>query len=896
MHHHLWPLLEPASIALVGASERAGSLGATVFDRLIDGGYRGAIYPVNPGHRRVRGRECWPDLAAIGAPVELAIVAAPPRAVVAVLEAASRARVQTAVVMTMPAPGDGRAERKWAGEVAAAARRAGVRMLGPGAIGIMRPTIGLNATFCVPDARPGRLALVVQSGAVATAMLDFAAPLGVGFSSVISLGLGGDVGFGDLLDCLLQDPDTDGIVLYIERLDEARKFLSALRAAARTKPVVILKAGRSLEAPGAVMPDAVFGAAMTRSGTVRVTTYTQLFAAARVLALGRIPKGDRVAIIANGRGPALLAADRAYDCGVLVPAFAAATVDRLRQVLADTAAGNNPVDVRGDATPQALADAARIALDDPGVDALIALHVPRPSSLAVDAALALAPVAKAQHKPVLAAWLGALERDDVHAALAAGGVPNFFTPENVVEALSYLIAYRRNQAWLLEVPPPQPEPEPPDLGALETLRNALAGDARRALTFGEKLAVLAAFGIGAPVVRAASLEEAARAAKAMRFPLALSADVTGSPQTRIARGPRSLARAWRALLGDARTDNDERAAGDTWDGRIVLREAPRANDPAAVSIGVVLDPTFGPVITLSHEPGKGRAPGRVPAMMLPPLNARLAGDLIAEASGLQRFARDPRDAAVAEAAGAAWLDGAQYEALTALLIRVSALVCALPWVEAFTLDPVLLDRGRAFVANADLHVDPRRRLQRGYPHMAIHPYPVELIAELSLRDGTHLTLRPIRPEDAELEQSFVAGLSEQTRYFRFFYRMGELVPAMLARFTQVDYDRELALVAVTVAAEGRDPAFAAVARYLANPDLGNAEFAVVVGDAWQRRGIATLLMRKLIECAKRRGFARMSGVILRQNEPMLALMRALGFAIEDDAEDPSQVVAVLPLA
>jgi acetyltransferase len=896
MHHYLWPLLEPASIAFVGASERAGSLGAVVFDHLIDGGYGGAIYPVNPRHRAVRGRECWPDVQAIGKPIELAIVATPPHAVAEVLGAASRARVRTVVVMTMPPPGDARAEQRWVREVAAAARRGGVRMVGPGAIGIVRPAIGLNATFCAPDAKPGRLALVVQSGAVATAMLDFAEPLGIGFSSVISLGLGGDVGFGDLLDCLLQDPGTDGIVLYVERLDEARTFLSALRAAARTKPVVVLKAGRSLEAPGAVTPDAVFSAAMTRSGTVRVTTYTQLFAAVRVLALGRIPQGDRVAIVANGRGPALLAADRAYDCGVLVPAFAAATSERLRRALADAAAGNNPVDVRGDATPAALADATRIALEDPGIDAVVALHVPRPSSLAVDAARALASVAQAQRKPVLAAWLGALDRDDVHAALGAGGVPNFFTPENAVEALSWLIAYRRNQAWLLEVPPPQPEPEAPDLAALEALRAALVRDARSALTQGEALVVLAAFGIGAPVARAASFEEAEAAARTMRFPLTLAADVAGRAHARVARGPRSLARAWHALLGDVRGAGDARAGGDAWDGRVTLRETPRGKDPAAVSVGVVPDATFGPVITLSRERGKERSPGQPPAMMLPPLNARLARDLVAEAGGRFASVRDGPEPVAAGGAGAAWLDAAEREALTALLIRISALVCALPWVETLVLDPVLLDRGRAFVAGIKVRVDPRHRLQRGYPHMAIHPYPVELISELSLRDGTRLMLRPIRPEDAELEKDFVAGLSEQARYFRFFYRMGELAPAMLARFTQVDYDRELALVAITGAEEGGKPAFVAVARYLANPDLSNAEFAIVVGDAWQRRGIATLLMRKLVECAKRRGFARMSGVILRENDSMLALMRALGFAIEDDPEDPSQVVAAIGLA
>ncbi|MGH8801360.1 MAG: GNAT family N-acetyltransferase [Casimicrobiaceae bacterium] len=832
MHHYLRPLLEPASIALVGASERGGSLGAVVFDNLLTGGFKGAVYPVNPAHRRLRDRSCWPDLAAIGKPVDLAIIAAPPRAVPAVLEGAAQAQVRVAVVMTVPVPGG--AGQQWLCEVAGAARRGGVRMIGPGAIGIVRPKLGLNATSCAPLAQPGRLALVAQSGAVATAMLDFATPLGVGFSSVISLGLGGDVGFGEILECLLLDVETEGIVLYIERLAEAREFVSALRAAARMKPVVVLKAGRSLEPAAAVTADAVFDAAMTRSGTVRVQTYAQLFAAARILAVGRIPRGDRVAIVANGRGPALLAADCAGDRGVVVPAFGSAVVERLRLALADAAAGDNPVDVRGDATGNALVQAAAIALDDPGIDALIALHVPRPSSPAVETARALAPVAKAQAKPVLAAWLGALDRDDVRAALDGGGVPNFHTPETAVEALSFLIAYRRNQAWLLEVPPPQPEPEPPDLVAVEALRAALQRDRRRSLTPDEALGMLAAFGVGSTVACRANEQEAEAATRAMRFAV-------------------------------------------------------------TVSISVVPDVTFGPVITLARGAG-GRDQCGAPVAMLPPLNARLAREMIAGAGADAPHPSDPHSGVANTGASVEWLDAACAGALTELLIRVSALVCALPWVEALDLDPVLLDGDRAFVASVQARVDPRRRLQRGYPHMAIHPYPVELISELSLRDGTRLTLRPIRPEDAELERGFVAGLSEQTRYFRFFYRMSELAPAMLARFTQVDYDRELALVALTGVEEGGSPAFVAVARYLASPDLGNSEFAIVVGDAWQRRGIATLLMRKLIECAKLRGFARMSGVILRENDAMLSLMRALGFAIEDDPEDPAQVLAVMTLA
>ena len=286
---------------------------------------------------------------------------------------------------------------------------------------------------------------------------------------MISLGGGIDVGFGELLDLLLQDPVTDGILLYVEDAGDTRIFMSALRAAARTKPVVVLKAGRSLEAPADVSPDAVFDAALMRAGTVRVQTYTQLFAAARILARGRIPQGDRLAIVSNGRGPALLAADRAAEHRVELATFTESTTSKLDQLLADGAPHANPVDVR-DAPPDRHAAAVALALDDPNVDVAIALHVPRPNTGAMEAAHALAAVARGHAKPVLAAWLGAIDRREVHDALEAGGISNFFTPENAVDALSFLASYRRNQAWLLEVPPPQAEPEPLDLASLESLR------------------------------------------------------------------------------------------------------------------------------------------------------------------------------------------------------------------------------------------------------------------------------------------------------------------------------------------------------------------------------------------------------------------------------------------
>jgi acetyltransferase len=872
MQHYLRPLLRPDSIALVGASERVGSLGRTVYENLLSGGYKGNLYAVSLRHDTVLERPAYASLAAIGAPIDLAVIATPPHAVSQVLASAGEAGVQVAIVMTAPAGVDTQAVRAWSDDVAAAARRARVRIVGAGALGVIRPEAGINATYCAPVAMPGHLALVAQSGAVAAAMLDFAMPLGIGFSYVISLGGGIDIGFGELLDLLLQDSVTDGILLYVEEAGDTRAFMSALRAAARTKPVVVLKAGRSLEAPADISPDAVFDAALSRAGTVRVETYTQLFAAARILARGRIPRGERLAIVSNGRGPALLAADRAAEHGIALAAFAGETSAKLDALLADDAPHANPVDVR-DAPPERHAAAVAVALDDPNVDVVVALHVPRPNTGAMEAAHALADVARNHGKPVLASWLGAIDRREVHHALEAGGVSNFFTPENAVDALSFLASYRTNQAWLLEVPAPQPEPQPLDLSAVEALRVLLVEQKRSRLTAGEAREVLAAFGIGRFAV-VATLEQATEAAHSLRLPLTLEFD-TGEAvpaARRLIRVRRTLPKALAELAALAAA-----SPPPGWTGRFVLSEAARDGAAGDVALGVATDARFGPVIWL----GPGNVPhglARHRSLMLPPLNARLAADLVAAAA-------TPAASALAPAV---------IKGLVDTLTRVSALVCALPWVRRLRLDPVTVTGAHVHVGAASFDVDPSRKLLRGYPHMAIHPYPVELIGDVSLRDGAVLHVRPIRPEDADLERAFVNGLSEQTRYLRFFYRLAELTPAMLARFTQVDYDRELALVAL--AAQGDGPqSFVGVARYIANPDRTSAEFAVVTADAWQRRGVARVLMRGLIVCAKRRGFTQMTGSILRVNEPMLEFVRSLGFVLEDDPEDPAQVNATLAL-
>jgi len=882
--HYLHALLMPASVALVGASGKPGSIGRIVMENVLGGAYQGAFFAVNPNHRRVLARRSYASLHAIGKPVELALITVPHPAVASVLEDGARAGAKAAVVFSTP-PGDPKEARRWHGDVLAVARSRGIRLLGPHSFGVMRTEIGLNATLGTVVARPGRLALVAQSGAVCTAMLDFAASTGIGFSTVVALGGGIDVGFGELLDALLFDAGTDGILLYAETVGRARRFLSALRAAARTKPVVVLKAGRSMERPATdgPTPDAVFDAAMKRAGTVRVKTYTQLFAAARILAMSRVSRGDRLAIVTNGHGPGTLAADIAADRGIALAEFSPSTEAALAALLPPNVVCRNPVNVRGDATPARLAAAVEATLSDAQVDAVLALHVARPATSATDAARAVAAVARRATKPVLGAWLGSIERREESAALEAGGVANFYTPENAVEAFSFLAVYRRNQEWLLEVPPPQPEPHPPDLRGVERIRIDAASAHRRVLTEIEAHALLATFGLPvAPSEPVETLAEALASARRMGFPVTLRTDTTasapesGAPVVRQRiRDGRMLSRAW-AAVHEAAGRGNRRAA-------IIVRKEGAFDATHEVAVGVHTDAVFGPVITFGAGGAAAAGVGER-IVLLPPLNERLARDLIRGTGGAGGAAAQQESGALAVPA----------EALTHLLVQVSALVCSLPWVRSVALDPVRVGEGRAEIMRARITIDPRLEpASPGYRHMAIHPYPVEMVADVALRDGTPLHVRPIRPEDAEMERAFVHGLSDQTRYFRFFYQLHELTPAMLARFTQVDYDRELALVAVDEAAAA--PAIVGVARYIMSTDEETAEFAVVVADAWHGRGVAWMLMTRLIAGAKRRGLKRLEGSVLRNNHNMLKFTSALGFVAHDNPEDREQMSVTLDL-
>jgi acetyltransferase len=876
-------------VALVGATERAGALGSIVYRNLSAARLRGALYAVNPKHGSLFGKPAYASLARLPEVPDLAVIVTPARTVPRIIEEAGSAGIRAAVVLSSGFSEAGDEGRALQGKMIEAARRHGVRVLGPNCLGVMRTDVGLDATFARTPARPGPLALVSQSGAICGALLDWAQGAQVGFTSVVSLGGAADVDFGEILDFLVVDEATQAVLLYVEGIRDARRYMSALRAAARVKPVVALKVGRyaagskaaSSHTGALVGADAVFDAALRRAGTVRVKTYTQLFAAARVLAGARFPQGERLAILTNGGGPGVVAADSAAENGVPLAALSAETIAGLDGELPAQWSRGNPVDIVGDAPPERFAAATRALLADPAVDALLVMYSPVAITEPAAAARAVVEACGKTAKPVLAAWLGDINPNESRAWLESHGIANFYTPENAVEAFSFLCAYRRNQAQLMEVPTARAADElAVDVSKVLSIRDAALAQGRTLLTEHEAKALLAEFGLPVPrsIVCKTKDDCVARAAE-IGFPVVVKihspdishkSDVGGvrlnlQNEAMVASAFDDMMRHVRTLAPKARIEG------------AVVQPMLQFAHAREVLIGIATDPVFGPVISFGAG-GVSVEAVRDTALALPPLNTALARELM-ERTRVHRLLAGYRD-----------VPAADLKALARILCGVSRLACSLAWVKEMDLNPVLAHPGGAVIADARVAIDPQRReTPPRYAHMAIHPYPVELEGELGLRDGSRVRVRPIRPEDAELELAFFARLSERSRYHRFMQHLPELPPRMLARFTQLDYDRELALVAL----HPRRTEFIAVGRYAPNADGRTAEFALTVADDWQGKGLGSALLERLCGAARAAGYQALYGYILADNADMLQLAERLGF--RELSRDGSEVVVMRSL-
>ena len=888
--HYLSPLFQPASVAIIGASETAGSVGA-VLAQNMSAGYKGALYAVNPKRTAVHGIACHPSIAKVPQRIDLAVIATPAPTVPAVIEECGEAGVRAAVVITAgfseTGPQGARLERA----LLENARRYRLRVIGPSCLGLMRPEIGLNATFARGVAKPGSIGLISQSGAVCTAMLDWARPNGVGFSSVVSLGGSTDVDFGEIVDFMVNDPRTEHILLYIEGIRDARRFVSGMRAAARVKPVILMKVGRhpagsraAVSHTGAIVgADDVFDAVVRRAGVVRVTTIGQLFAAAQAFASHVWPKGERLAVITNGGGPGVMAADRAADLGIPLAELSGATIDSLKTALPENWSHSNPLDLIGDADAPRYSAAVKACLADPNVDGVLAMLTPQAMTDPASAARAVIESSRGTEKPVLACWMGEEQVAPARSLLWQAGIPVFRNPEGAIEMFAHVSSFFRNQRNLLRTPGPLSEHAPPDIaGARAIVENALA-EHREVLNEMESKALLAAFRIPiAKTMVAHSASEAMLIAQELGYPVALKVDSpdithkTDAGGVMLNLGNAQAVRAAYQHIVEAVAHNRPAAKVH---GIAVEPMVVRPNG-RELMVGVIRDPVFGPAITFGSG-GTAIEVHRDRAVALPPLDAFLVQDLI-RSTRVSRLLGKFRH-----------LPPVNLAALEELLLRVSEMVCELHWLAELDINPLIADENGVIAADARVVLHRGAPPRGAYGHMAIHPYPAKFVRAWELPDGRTVTIRPIRPEDAEIEQEFVKGLSAESRYFRFMDTLRELTPKMLVRFTQIDYEREMAFIA-TIEQDGREIEIG-VGRYVTNPDGETCEYALVVTDAWHRRGLGRRLMELLIEVARARGLKAMVGHILANNEAMLELCADLGFAIGESPDGPTLKRALLPL-
>ncbi|MCO4810804.1 MAG: bifunctional acetate--CoA ligase family protein/GNAT family N-acetyltransferase [Gammaproteobacteria bacterium] len=891
--HYLTSLFTPGSIALFGASDREDSVGGIVFKNLLDSDFKGQIYAINPARDVVQEQPAYKSLDEIDGPIELAVVATPAPSVPDIVKACGERGIQMMLILSAGFRETGAEGRRLEDRVTQMAGRYGIRIMGPNCLGIIRPDIGLNITFGNNNAQPGNLALVSQSGAICTAILDWATVNEIGFSAVVSTGIAADLDFGDYLDYLATDPNTKAILLYIEGVYDSRRFMSSLRAAARVKPVIALKVGRhaagaeaSASHTGALVgSDDTFSAALSRSGVLRVETVGQLFSAARALSsIQHRQRAERLVIITNGGGPGVMAADRAEDQGIELSSLSNDTMDRLNAVLPPVWSHSNPVDIIGDAPPERYKQTIEICLADPNIDGAVVILTPQAMTRPTEVARAVIDAARENGKPVMTSWMGGAQINEARKLFNAAHVPNYTTLENAIDAFSYLARYNRNQRMLLQTPQRLSRgKKAPDADGARLIIESVLDEQRHTLTEPESMAVLNAFHI--PTVRngiARSANEALVLAESIGFPVAmkvLSTDITHKSDAGGVRlninSAHEVRGVYRQLLDEVKSKvPDAKISG------VTIEKMYRSSNGRELMIGIIRDPVFGPVISF----GSGGTTVEImgdSVISLPPLNRRLTIDLI-NRTRVSKMLGEFRN-----------MPAVDLEQLIDVLLSVSGIACELPWVQEMDINPLIIDDQGIVAVDARIMVDFPEPSTDRYHHLAIHPYPTRLVKTAQLNDGTDIVIRPIRPEDAEIEAKFVRELSKESKYFRFMNSIQELSQEMLVRLTQIDYHNEMALIAVRPLDDGEDQI--GVARYSTNVDRRSCEFALVVSDKWHGKGIAHLLMRSLMEVARDRELEVMEGQVLSDNKRMLELMKSLKFKIDMDPEDSAikRVVAKL---
>lgn len=868
-------ILAPRRIAVIGASQRTGSVGHAVFTNLLTSGFKGVVYPVNPKHESVSGVQAYRDIASVPNVPDLAVICTPAATVPGLVHQAGEAGVRGLLVLSAgfgEGAGGGVALRE---ELRQALHQyPGMRMIGPNCLGVIVPGLGMNASFGRSMPSEGGIAFISQSGALCTSVLDWALDAGVGFSYFISVGNVLDVTFGDLIDYVAQDPLTKAIILYIESLRESRGFLSAARAFARTKPIIAYKAGRFAESAKAASShtgamageDAIYAAAFRRAGIERVYEIGDMFECATLLRRGRRPSGDRLAIVTNAGGPGVVATDALLAREGRLAQLSEETSAALDTILPPDWSHGNPVDILGDAPAERYARTCQIVLADPGVDAVLAVLSPQAMTSPTDVARALVGVAAKSHKPVLASWMGGPSVREGAALLEQAHIPTYRSPDDAIQAFMHLVAYARN----LEVLYDTPRDIPLDMGNHRDRRMAPIPPGPSAdgmLTEHEAKNVLALYGFDiTEAIPASSAAEAIAAAGKIGYPVVLklhSPDIThksdvGGVKVNL-QNPDEVREAYSEIVSRAvRARPEAKIDGVTVQAMV---------DTAAgveLIIGAKRDPVFGAVMLV----GAGGTLAEVLAdrtVELPPLDERLVRRML-ENLRCWPLLKGYRDA-----------PAVNLDALVSAIVRVSYLLADHPEIAELDINPLLATPEGVIALDARVRIDASGDAGEPgtYKHLAIRPYPAGLEVRTILNDGSPVLLRPIRPEDEPMWHEMVAACSEQSMHFRFGAIVDPMSHRLASRFCFIDYDREMAIVAEVGSGEERK--LAGVGRMVGAAGLDDAEFAILVADPWQGLGLGRLLTERCLEVAKIMQMGRLTAEMDAENARIVSLLRSVGF-------------------
>ena len=872
-------IFQPNSIAVVGASERQGGVGAALMRNLIDFGFGGDIYPINARHNTIWKRPAYPSLKDLNITVDLVVVAAPIASVPQIVRDCVALKVGGLVIISAGGKEIGEKGKNLEAAIRKEVGSSGLRIIGPNCVGIMNGRSKLNASFANQMPLPGKMAFISQSGAICTAILDLSIQENIGFSYFVSLGSMLDVDFGDMIDYLGGVPQVSSIVMYVESLTNFRKFMSAARAVSRIKPIIALKAGRTRAGALAAAShtgalageDSIYDAAFQRAGILRVKTFEELFDCAELLAKQPKPKGPGLAIITNAGGPGVMATDTLSDYGCEPVALSEDTLKKLDDILPPFWSKRNPIDMLGEASPELYRQVVKICIQAKEVDGLLIMSAPQALTDASEAALGLVDLIRNQSIPIITSWVGGAEMQKGRELFNQAGIATFDTPERAVRAFMDIYRFSQNIEMLQQIPSRLPRRLEFDREKVNAIIRAGLETENHVLTERDSKTLLSAYGI--PVNRieiANTREEAAEIAKDTGFPVVLkinSPDITHKSDAGGVlldlKNEQDVSNAYEQIIRNAKSYNPEAGLEG------VSIQPMIEYSGLELILGAKKDRDFGPVILF----GAGGILAEVlkdRALAFPPLNRLLARSLM-EQTRVYRLLRGYRNIAPAN-----------LELLEEILVRLAQLVTDFAEIEELDINPlVVTENGFSAV---DAHVLLKSSEKLAPLHLILSPYPDQYEEHTTTNKGVDIFIRPIRPEDAPLLVDLFETLSPRSIYLRFFTPMKRLPHNMLALFTQIDYDRHIALVAMSESQP--DEKMLGVARIIHGRNLREAEFSVVVSDSWQGKGIGAALLQRCLLIAKERGIQRLMGTVLAENTQMLALGRKLGFNIKKEQDVP----------